>query len=105
MILCEKCDKFYFPEFDEDGYSIGCQSPSVIDVFDNFIRLYKCKYYRKISYNNMLKEAKKALSRLLWLNHRTRSNYPIGKNRRIIQFRKDYFNYRDYLFTINKGEL
>lgn len=99
MILCEKCEKFYFPEFDEDGYSMGCQSPSVVDVFDNFIRLYKCKYYRKISYDKMLKETKKALSRLFWYSRKSRSNYPIGRNRRIIQSRNEYFEYRDYLFN------
>jgi len=96
MLLCEKCNNYYF---EEEG---GCASPSVIDVFGNFFRKYKCKYYRKITYENMLNQTKAMLRILLWimkLGHNRKHLYQIGRNRRIIEARKYYFELRDYLFN------
>jgi len=106
MILCEKCEKFYFPEGDEDGMvSMGCSSPSVIDVFGNFIRLYKCRYYRKISYKKMFRETKLQLHALIWENwRRKKSRYPKGRVSHMRSLQKEYFEYRDYLFGIIQYE-
>lgn len=105
MILCEKCNNFYFPEMDEDeNFSMGCSSPSVIDVFGNFTRRYKCKYYRKITYKKMFRETIMSLYRLTGhnLRYRSKSKFPKGRNNHMIAQQEDYFEYRDYLFQIEK---
>jgi len=99
-MLCEKCENLYFPEVDADwNVSIGCKSPSVIDVFCNFMRLYKCKYYRKISYVKMLKETKNSLQRLIWYN---RKRKPVNKHSfsYVIDRNNEYLEYKNYLFEI-----
>ena len=102
MLLCEKCEKYYFPEVDEDGHvSMGCKSPSVIDVFCNFVRRFKCKYYRKISYEKMLKEIKNLLRRLIWYNRKGKT-IPGLTLWYVLARYEEYLDFKDYLFRIIK---
>ena len=75
----------------------GCRSPSVIDIFGNFIRKYKCRYYKKIKYTKLLNIAKQRLRQLIYLN---RVRYQAFERKLWLQ--KKYFEYRDYLFQIVK---
>lgn len=108
MILCEKCEKFSFPEGDEDGnFSMGCSSPSVIDIFGNFTRRYKCRYYRKISYKKLLKETKNVLHGLVYyrlFRSRRKIRWVKGRVRHLISLQKEYFEYKNYLFQILQYE-
>lgn len=104
MILCDMCDKYLFPEPDEDGiWSAGCRSPSVITEFMNFFRLKKCKYYRKISYSKLLERCKFLLSNInSYSFHYRDSKYrkKLGKfNRHRLEMHiNDYLEFRNYLF-------
>jgi len=108
MLLCEKCNNFYFPECDEDGcWSIGCKNPNVLEVFNNFCRRYKCKYYQKISLEKMLRETKRVLTRITnHLFHYRDSKYVRKASRFIMGLVKTrletYLGYRDYLMRLIK---
>lgn len=107
--LCEICNNFISPEPDEDGFiCMGCKSPKVISEFQNFIRKYKCKYFRKITYENFFQETKKILSRITNKTfHYRDKKYKYKTNKHTIQDYKylieDYINFRDYLFSKLEG--
>lgn len=111
MILCDKCEKYIWPEPDEDGnWSAGCLSPSVISIFMNFFRKNKCKYYKKISYGKLLKRCKFKLSHI---NHysfyyRDRDKRIVSKwgkysRSRLREHINDYLELRDYLCSLENG--
>lgn len=113
MILCEKCDNFLFPECDEDGYiGVGCREPKVVDVFMNFFRKFKCKYYKQLTYSKMHKEVKNRLRVITSFSFYYRDPRPTGPRRlRKWEFQvlksdiTRYLAYRDYLFSIKEKEL
>ena len=105
MILCDKCAKYLPPEIDEENsWSAGCLSPSVISEFLNFFRLKKCKYYRKISYAQMLNRCKSLLNDINSYSFHYRDKRYLNKttkwkvkcwNRTIL----DYLEFKAYLFN------
>jgi len=102
---CEKCQNFEFPELDEDGNAFPwCNHPKVICVFMNFMRKYKCKYYRQILYTKLLKQVENKFLDLdqFFFYYRERQWKPIT-TWRIKSFKKElehYLDLRDYLFTL-----
>lgn len=101
---CEKCTDFDFPEGDEDGNVVfGCNNPNVISVFLNFMRKYKCKYYQKIKYEQLLKECRNQVSYLTRFFFRYRERrwdaIPTYRIKRFWRQLEHYFELRDYLFN------
>lgn len=102
---CEMCQEFEFPEPDEDGnVTMWCNNPKVICIFMNFVRKYKCKYYRKILYTRLLKQCNNEVSeigRLSWYYRDMRKGktkwFTIARMSRAINH---YLELRNYLFTL-----
>ena len=105
MILCDKCEKYLFPEIDEDNcWSAGCTSPSVVSIFLNFFRLKKCKYYKKISYPKLLERCKFVLGEINSYSFHYRDKKYKGKSTKWVLKHlngliTDYIEFRDYLFS------
>lgn len=101
---CEKCTSFSFPEGDEDeNVSWDCYNDNVIVIALNFVRKYKCKYYQKIKYEQLLKECRNHVSTFssisfYYRDKRTRI-MPAYKPQQIWRDLEHYFELRDYLFN------
>lgn len=108
LIKCDVCKYYDFPELDEDGHiCVGCNHPKVISCFMNFFRLNKCKYYRKITYNQLLKECKRQVHRLYATsfyyrdpagNNKIRRKMPNYKPKQFLRNLEYYLDLRDFLF-------
>jgi len=102
--LCVICNNYISPEPDEDGIiCLGCKSPKVISEFGNFLRKYKCKYYRKITYDNFFQETKNILRELtrktfFYRDRKCKSKTTLSTIKSYKWLLNRYISYRDYLF-------
>ena len=109
LLLCQKCNNYLHPDYDG---SDGCESPKVIDIFGNFHRKKKCKYYQKIKREKMLKLVKYILGRINSLlfyyrdNPDTRLLRKMTKSRiNAIKWRRqDYLTYLNYLLELKNHD-
>ena len=105
-----------FLECDEDGlWADDCKDPNVVTVFGNFYRKKKCKYYKQITYEKMLKEVKRRLSAITsysFYYRDPRKIGPLGPPSKLTKGKitwikfdiRRYLDYRDYLFNELKSK-
>ncbi len=100
IILCDKCQKYIYPEV-YDPYS-DCKSPSVIVIDDNFHRKRKCRYYQKITYERgilRLKEMLKFIFLYVPGPKRSRLLKMTQWKVKMLQYHiNNYLEFRDFVF-------
>lgn len=111
LLKCDKCDFYLWPECDEDGcWSSGCRHEDVVSVFDNFIRIYKCKYFKPISQERAFKRLKTMRRRITGVSFYYRDpdktgrvnrkpRFIIGFIRRLQEYIHRYLVFRDFYFN------